>query len=346
MRKWTLLVIPQGQGNTSTLHVYGFQIWTVVLVLALLSFCSAFFFKRHQISQHEIQRLEQHALELQAAQSEPAPAGNGNGEASNPGLGEEELAELGRRIRAEYEARDEAITAELTALYDLERQVREIHGLPPRTSTAAPPPSSNGNGGNGNGRGGGPSVLSGVPPDADELMARPASLIYGMARPSADIMVQEINLRSESLLDLVMSMEEMQDEVARTPSIWPTNHGQARISSEFGYRQDPFNRSVRHHDGVDFAAPPGTNVLATGRGVVVTAEYDTYLGNVVKLDHGDGKQTWYGHMQEYTVTVGQEVNRGQVIGKVGSTGRSTGPHIHYEVRINGEPVDPAKYLGN
>ena len=94
MRKWTLLVIPQGQGNTSTLHVYGFQIWTVVLVLALLSFCSAFFFKRHQISQHEIQRLEQHALELQAAQSEPAPAGNGNGEASNPGLGEEELAEI------------------------------------------------------------------------------------------------------------------------------------------------------------------------------------------------------------------------------------------------------------
>ncbi len=337
MKKWTLLVIPQGQSATSTmLNVYAIQIWCVVGLLVALTFASAFFYKRYQITQDELARAQEVTRDLQANQS------SGNG-AANPSLSPDELAELGRQIRAEYEARDNAITRGLSELYDLEQQVREVHGLPPRTTAAVPPPL---NGNNVNGQGGAPSVFSEAPVETDEMMARPATLTYGLARPSADVMVQEINLRTESLRDLLHSMEEMQDRVARTPSIWPTNHSRAQISSGFGYRRDPFNSSVRHHDGVDFSAPHGSNVKVTGRGVVVGSEYDQYLGNVVKVDHGDGLETWYGHMHERHVDVGDQVERGDVIGLVGSTGRSTGPHIHYEVRRNGQPVDPSKFLGN
>ena len=79
---------------------------------------------------------------------------------------------------------------------------------------------------------------------------------------------------------------------------------------------------------------------------MIFAAYDRDLGNCVKIDHGNGMETWYGHMKELTVKRGDHVERGQQIGELGSTGRSTGPHIHYEVRINGRPVDSGKYLGN
>ncbi len=335
MKKWTLLVIPQGQGATSTLNLYSVQIWCVVALLVALTFASAFFYKRYQITRNELAQAQEITRELQTNRP--------NNGAPAPVLTSDELTELGRQIRAEYEARDDAITRDLSDLYDLEMQVREVHGLPPRTTAAVPPPT---NGNNANGQGGAPSVFSGASLDADEMMARPATLTYGMARPSADVIVQEINLRTESLRELLHSMEEMQDQVARTPSIWPTKHPRAQMSSGFGYRRDPFNNSVRHHDGVDFSAPHGSNVKVTGRGVVVGSEYDQYLGHVVKVDHGEGIETWYGHMHERHVNVGDEVDRGDVIGLVGSTGRSTGPHIHYEVRRDGQPVDPAKYLGN
>ncbi len=339
MKKWTLLVIPEGQGSTSTLQLHAFYLWAAVGVLVLLTFTSAFFFKRHQISQQEMEHLADWNRQMQMLQLQ---------ENSNSGGGEldpEALRELGQRIRSEYEARDNAITEDLNALYDLESQVRQVHGLPPRSSSAVPPP-VNGNANGDNGRGGGPSVYRTSAAHEDPLMARPPTLIYGASRPSADLIVQEINLRMESLQHLLDSLEEKQNEVARTPSIRPTNHPNARISSGFGYREDPFNSTLRHHDGIDFSAPPGTNVLATGQGTVLKAEYDGHFGNVVEIDHGDGKTTLYGHMQKLLVSAGDEVERGEVIGLVGSTGRSTGPHIHYEVRRNGQPVDPSSYLGS
>ena len=338
MKKWTLLVIPEGQGNTSTLQLHAFHLWAAVGVLVLLTFTSAFFFKRYQISQEETAHLAEWNRQMQILQSQDNNNANGAEE-----LDPEMLRELGQRIRAEYEARDNAITEDLNALYDLESQVRQVHGLPPRNSSAVPPP-ANGNGDNG--RGGGPSVYRSAGTQEDSLMARPPTLIYGASRPSADLIVQEINLRMESLEHLLDNLEEKQNEVARTPSIQPTNHPDARMSSAFGYRADPFSNSLRHHDGMDFAAPPGSDVLATGQGTVIKAEYDGHFGNVVEIDHGEGKTTLYGHMQELLVSAGDEVERGEVIGLVGSTGRSTGPHIHYEVRREGQPVDPSPYLGS
>ena len=122
-----------------------------------------------------------------------------------------------------------------------------------------------------------------------------------------------------------------------TPSIWPAA---GYVSSPYGLR---FN-GTEFHQGIDIAAEMGTPIVATADGVVTAAGWNGGYGNMVDVDHGGGIVTRYGHASALAVTVGQQVRRGEVIAYVGSTGRSTGPHVHYEVRVNGAPVNPAAYL--
>jgi murein DD-endopeptidase MepM/ murein hydrolase activator NlpD len=118
----------------------------------------------------------------------------------------------------------------------------------------------------------------------------------------------------------------------------------ATIVSGFGYRADPFTGEQAFHSGVDFAAPCGTRILAGGTGLVVSAGENGGYGFAIVLDHGGGLATLYGHQEAFAVTQGQLATQGQVIGYVGSTGTSTGCHLHFEVRVNGTPVDPVPYL--
>ena len=122
-----------------------------------------------------------------------------------------------------------------------------------------------------------------------------------------------------------------------TPSIWPAA---GYVSSPYGLR---FN-GTEFHQGIDIAADMGTPIVATADGVVTAAGWNGGYGNMVDVDHGGGIVTRYGHASAVAVTVGQQVRRGEVIAYVGSTGRSTGPHVHYEVRVDGQPVHPAGYL--
>ncbi|MGB6429693.1 MAG: M23 family metallopeptidase [Candidatus Acidiferrales bacterium] len=126
-----------------------------------------------------------------------------------------------------------------------------------------------------------------------------------------------------------------------TPSLWPVV---GHLTAGFGERLDPFSGEGAFHTGVDISVPYGTAVRATADGVVVGAEEHVGYGRLVVLDHGFGVTTFYGHLSAFNVTPGQRVNRGDVIGYVGVSGRSTGPHVHYEVRINGAPVNPMRYL--
>jgi murein DD-endopeptidase MepM/ murein hydrolase activator NlpD len=116
----------------------------------------------------------------------------------------------------------------------------------------------------------------------------------------------------------------------------------ARMSSGFGLRTHPTLGGTRMHSGIDLAAAAGTPIVATSDGRVDTASWNGGYGLFVSLDHGGGVETRYGHMSRLNVAAGQEVRKGQVIGYVGSTGRSTGPHLHYEVRKNGRPVNPGR----
>jgi murein DD-endopeptidase MepM/ murein hydrolase activator NlpD len=129
--------------------------------------------------------------------------------------------------------------------------------------------------------------------------------------------------------------------LANAPSLWPVA---GRITSSFGERQDPFNGEGAFHAGIDIASPYGEPVRATANGVVLKAGFGTGYGREVMIDHGNGIQTLYGHLSGFAVTGGERVSRGQVIGYVGTSGRSTGPHLHYEVRIRDTPVNPHKYL--
>jgi len=115
-------------------------------------------------------------------------------------------------------------------------------------------------------------------------------------------------------------------------------------SSSYGWRIDPFNGNKAFHEGLDFSAAEGTPIYAAAGGIVTTAERTPDYGNIVKVDHGSGLETRYAHASKLMVKVGDRVEKGQVVALVGSTGRSTGAHLHYEIRLNGNALDPRKYL--
>jgi murein DD-endopeptidase MepM/ murein hydrolase activator NlpD len=129
------------------------------------------------------------------------------------------------------------------------------------------------------------------------------------------------------------------------PTTLPVRGG-ARLGSPFGERIDPFGRGRAMHEGLDFVAPFGTPILAAADGVVVFAAPHPEFGNLVEVNHGGELITRYAHMSALAVSAGTSVRRGQEVGKLGSTGRSTGPHLHFEVRQNGMAIDPAGFLSN
>jgi len=127
------------------------------------------------------------------------------------------------------------------------------------------------------------------------------------------------------------------------PNIWPVN---GRLMGHFGQRTDPFSGEGALHTGVDISAPTGTPVHATADGTVVHAEYSGGYGRLVVIDHADGMQTYYAHLSKIGVLMGQEIRRGELVGAVGTTGRTTAPHLHYEVRVGKAPVNPYRFLSN
>ena len=149
--------------------------------------------------------------------------------------------------------------------------------------------------------------------------------------------------------DAIAKLIKNQDvKLASIPAIQPVSNKQLnRIASGFGMRIDPVYGTPKMHKGLDFTASQGTPIYATGNGTVKSSGFsESGFGNHVIIDHGYGYETLYGHMVRVKVRNGQRVKRGEVIGWVGSTGKSTGPHCHYEVHINGEPVDPVYFFYN
>lgn len=156
-------------------------------------------------------------------------------------------------------------------------------------------------------------------------------------------MLQDLLGVLEDRLTSVRTQVESQEALARaTPSTWPIVTGW--LSSAFGTRKDPFTGQPEFHAGLDISADKGSPVHATADGTVSMAGYDGNYGNCVMVKHGFGISTRFGHLSGFAVTVGQKVKRGQVIGYVGATGRATGSHLHYEILINGRPVNPLRFL--
>ena len=223
---------------------------------------------------------------------------------------------------------------EMNQLKQMEDDLRRMSGAAPaQDDKGQQNPDASGNGGDGTHDGqGGPIVQ----PDVNNV---------GM---TLDMVEQGLAARRQSLLDLQQQLKDRQEKLGNvtvaglpggtTPSIWPAR---GDVSSPYGMR---WNGSD-FHPGIDIANDMGTPIVATADGVVTTAGWnDGGYGNMVDIDHGNGIMTRYGHAMQVAVVAGQHVRRGQVIAYMGSTGFSTGPHVHYEVRINGQPVNPAAYL--
>jgi murein DD-endopeptidase MepM/ murein hydrolase activator NlpD len=171
----------------------------------------------------------------------------------------------------------------------------------------------------------------------------PAETETAFNRSVAQYQFLERNASSVAVVNagLTLTPEPALADSEFTPSLWPVV---GHLTAGFGERLDPFSGEGAFHTGVDISSEYGTAVRATADGVVIGAEEHVGYGRLVVLDHGFGVTTFYGHLSAFNVTPGQRVNRGDVIGYVGVSGRSTGPHVHYEVRINGAPVNPMRYL--
>jgi len=155
------------------------------------------------------------------------------------------------------------------------------------------------------------------------------------------LLSSEFESAQKELEEVNRFFEERKDILRSTPARWPCY---GWVTSEFGFRYDPFTGEKTFHKGLDIATAMNTPVVAPADGVVVSTYFHSGLGNELVIDHGLGITTVYGHLNEFKVKVGDRVERGQIIATVGNSGRSTGPHLHYEVIVNGINVNPRKYI--
>ena len=162
-----------------------------------------------------------------------------------------------------------------------------------------------------------------------------------LIKDGIDWLSREAAVQERTLQELSLAAEQKSSRWAATPSIWPVK---GWVTSGFGPRVSPFTEKPAWHDGLDIGAAANAPVQASAQGRVTAVGFDPKLGNLVKVDHGFGIETLYGHLAKALVKEGQRVKRGDVVGLVGSTGLATGPHLHYMVKANGQALDPVKYI--
>ena len=159
-----------------------------------------------------------------------------------------------------------------------------------------------------------------------------------------DMLTRQLYIQSKSFDEVVDLFKDHDNMLQSIPAIQPVaNKDLKYTASGYGMRIDPIYKTAKFHSGMDFSANIGTPVYATGDGVVKKAGWQSGYGKIIVINHGHGYETWYAHLNDYDVRVGQKVKRGEVIGEVGNTGKSTGPHLHYEVHVKGKVVNPVNY---
>lgn len=218
------------------------------------------------------------------------------------------------------------LEGELSRLRDLDRKLRVVAGLDP---------------GDDQGRlaQGGAEVLSRSA--LLDAVRKGTGRLAEWVNRDLEVLGQEITSRERSFRELKTLLEEKRSFLASTPTIWPVK---GLVTAGYGYRQSPFTGQREMHEGLDVAAPHGSPILATANGVVSFSGPLAAFGNVVFINHGHGFTTFYAHNSSNRVKEGQQVRRGEVIAYVGTSGRTTGPHVHYEVQVNGTTVNPLKYI--
>lgn len=234
-----------------------------------------------------------------------------------------ETAEQQRKI-AEYENSIDRLKATISGFENYAKKLNVMMGLKSPNVISDPA-----------GLGGGDPAAEGA--SGPQLGPAPGPTPLGQ--------IQSLAQRAESVSGNLSSLVDISErralEYATTPSVWPVV---GWLVSSFGYRDDPFTGKRAFHAGLDIATGQGNPVVATADGLALKVTRDKFLGNNVTIGHGNGISTTYGHLSAFAVKAGQKVRRGTVIGYVGMTGKAQGPHLHYEVRVSGKPVNPYNYI--
>lgn len=230
---------------------------------------------------------------------------------------QEELLKLSERA--------EELDTRMEEIRKVEDEMKKIVGLNPDSAASSSGDGYTGMGGNSR------PVTDG---DTDKLIQDTSSHYESIKG--------DMNSLHDHLNDTLAKVQEQQRLLDHIPSIWPVDS--RTITSPFGMRRDPFSFAVVYHSGMDIGAPTGSSVYAGASGTVSSTGSDAYHGLNIIVDHGNGLKTWYMHLSKILVNKNDMVQKGQIIGQVGSTGRSTGSHLHYEMIKNGESIDPKPYL--
>jgi len=230
---------------------------------------------------------------------------------------------INHRMQQRQAKRIKQLEASLKDLYRIDTQIRTLLGVKQRTAEDLE-----------QGIGGRTSMeltdtMKGTPP----LMPAKSSAI--------DPLEHQIELQEKSFAELLTYAQQKNNELAAIPTIWPVK---GWISSGFGWRTNPFTGKREFHEGIDIVNAVGVPILAPADGRVISTKRDPGFGLLLKIDHGYGYETIYGHLLKFAVIKGEWVTRGQIIGYLGDTGMSTGPHLHYEIHKNGRAVNPWWYL--
>ena len=174
-----------------------------------------------------------------------------------------------------------------------------------------------------------------------DLMDKDQNAIVAAMHKNINKLNDDANLREKSFTELLAFLNEQKSFLASTPSLWPV---EGWVTSEFGTRKSPFGAGMEFHKGLDISTRFGKEIVAPADGLVVKSGFEQQDGNYVRMEHGHGFETAYLHLSRIAAKQGMRVKRGEIIGYVGDTGRSTGPHLHYAVSLNGVAVDPERFL--
>jgi len=321
-QKLTFMVIPDANKQ-----VIRFQLSSMVLLSALVLFLVVALTATAAIVLYDRSSTEVVKLQQQLATSS--------------GQFEQILADKDRHIDdlqtevAGLSEQARSIQNKIADVSKLETELKQLTGIDPKNggvSVAQAEDNEDGYAMDGEGAGG--EELPVTNGEIDELVSVTQDNFSTLA-DTIDMLVP----RLEQTKDVV---QQMQAKLRVTPTIWPTDS--RKVSSPYGIRKDPFTHRARFHAGIDISGSSGDPVYAAADGTVVQTGRDSSHGNNIMISHGNGIKTHYSHLSKIQVAAGTVVQKGDIIGLMGSTGRSTGPHLHYEVYVNGEHVDPQPYL--
>jgi murein DD-endopeptidase MepM/ murein hydrolase activator NlpD len=245
-----------------------------------------------------------------------------------------ELNQLRKETQAQksqihfFSSRIETIEKQLSKLKDFDKRIRIIANL----EKGQEPSAFMGMGGPS------PSDIRDKMRSEKDEQALARQMKADVERLQSETLAQEL-----SLSELAKQLEVKKDVLAHTPSIWPVT---GWVTSAFGFRTNPFTGLTQMHEGLDISNRTGTSIIAPADGIVSDIGADNAYGKILIISHGFGITSRYGHLSKVNVKVGQRVSRGDKIAEVGMTGKTTGPHLHYEVRMSGIPVNPARYILN